>query len=56
MGIPGKVVIKDGVKLKKDLNHSDLPDPVSDRLVEMEKKLQEMQVELEDLRRERSLK
>jgi serine O-acetyltransferase len=56
VGIPGKVVIKDGVKLKKDLNHSDLPDPVSDRLVEMEKKLQEMQVELEDLRRERSLK
>ncbi|RYI25464.1 serine O-acetyltransferase [Bacillus infantis] len=56
VGIPGKVVIKDGVKLKKDLNHSDLPDPVSDRLVEMEKKLQEMQAELEDLRRERSLK
>ncbi|MGD6857605.1 serine O-acetyltransferase EpsC [Bacillus infantis] len=56
VGIPGKVVIKDGVKLKKDLNHSDLPDPVSDRLVEMEMKLQEMQVELEDLRRERSLK
>jgi serine O-acetyltransferase len=56
VGIPGKVVIQDGVKLKKDLNHSDLPDPVSDRLIEMEKKIQEMHVELEDLRRERSLK
>jgi serine O-acetyltransferase len=56
VGIPGKIVIQDGVKLKKDLNHSDLPDPVSDRLIEMEKKIQEMHVELEDLRRERSLK
>lgn len=54
VGIPGKVVIQDGVKLKKDLNHSDLPDPVADRFKELESKLNELQKELKDLQQERS--
>src|SRR6478609_3025514 len=34
VGIPGRVVIQDGKRIDKvkDLNHSDLPDPVADRL------------------------
>jgi serine O-acetyltransferase len=54
VGIPGKVVIQDGVKLKKDLNHSDLPDPVADRFKELESKLNELQKEIKDLQQERS--
>ena len=32
VGIPGRIVIQDGVKLDKDLNHTRFPDPVADRL------------------------
>ncbi len=54
VGIPGKVVIQDGVRLNKDLNHSDLPDPVADRFKEVEQKVKELQKEIEELQRERS--
>ncbi|MFD2445257.1 serine O-acetyltransferase EpsC [Bacillus sp. CGMCC 1.16607] len=36
VGIPGKVVIQDGIRIGKDLNHCDLPDPINDRLKELE--------------------
>lgn len=47
VGIPGKVVIQDGVKIKRDLNHSDLPDPIADRFKELEKEIKKMKAELE---------
>ena len=28
VGIPGRVVIQNGVKIGQELNHSDLPDPI----------------------------
>ena len=37
VGIPGKVVSQDGVRMNKDLNHTDLPDPIADRIIELEK-------------------
>ena len=46
VGIPGKVVIQDGVKIKKDLNHSDLPDPINDRLKHLEKEIKVLKEEL----------
>ena len=54
VGIPGKVVIQDGVKLNKDLNHCDLPDPVADRIKELEVKINELRKELVDQQQERS--
>jgi serine O-acetyltransferase len=36
VGVPGRVVVQDGRKIGKDFNHSNLPDPVADRLKEME--------------------
>jgi serine O-acetyltransferase len=42
VGIPGKVVIQDGVKIQKDLNHCDLPDPMNDRLKQLEKEVNEL--------------
>lgn len=50
VGIPGRVVIRDGVKVKKDLNHQDLPDPVADRFKELETELQSLKEELAKLK------
>ncbi|MFE8703807.1 serine O-acetyltransferase [Cytobacillus sp. FJAT-54145] len=55
VGIPGKVVIRDGVKINKDLNHCDLPDPTGDRFIQMEKEMDALKRELEELKKERSL-
>ena len=46
VGIPGKVVIQDGVKIKKDFNHSDLPDPIADRLKAMDREIHALKTEL----------
>lgn len=53
VGIPGRIVIKDGIKVKPDLNHSDLPDPIADRFKELEEHIRKQQIELDQLRRER---
>lgn len=52
VGIPGRVVIQDGIRIKKDLNHSDLPDPVADRCSAIENKIYELQKEIESLKSE----
>ncbi|MCM3666891.1 serine O-acetyltransferase [Mesobacillus subterraneus] len=47
VGIPGKIVIQDGVRVKKDFNHRDLPDPVADRCKDIETELLKLKKELE---------
>ncbi|WP_313428094.1 serine O-acetyltransferase [Siminovitchia terrae] len=54
VGIPGRVVVRDGVKVRKDLNHSDLPDPISDKLATMEQEIARLNMELSTLKKERS--
>ncbi|WP_312473903.1 serine O-acetyltransferase [Neobacillus sp.] len=53
VGIPGKVVIQDGKRINNNLNHCDLPDPVADRLREMQDELIQLKQQLEQLTRER---
>lgn len=53
VGVPGRVVIQDGRRINKDLNHCDLPDPIADRLREMEMEINELRQELEELTEER---
>ncbi|MBN9656024.1 serine O-acetyltransferase [Halobacillus sp. GSS1] len=49
VGIPGHVVIQDGKKVqKKDLDHHKLPDPVYDRLNEIEKEMAELRKQLKE--------
>lgn len=56
VGIPGKVVIQDGIKIKKDLNHCDLPDPIADRFKEMDREIRALRADLaEQKQEERSL-
>ena len=50
VGIPGKVVIQDGVRVKQDLNHQDMPDPVADICNSMEMKIAELRREVELLK------
>ncbi|RKO63408.1 serine O-acetyltransferase [Caldibacillus debilis] len=54
VGIPGKVVRRDGVRVNKDLNHGDLPDPIADILLRMQEEIEQLKKEVEDLRLERS--
>lgn len=53
VGIPGKVVVQDGIKVKQDFNHQDLPDPVSDMCNSMEMKIAELRREVEMLKQAR---
>ena len=52
VGIPGRVVVKNGKKVDRDLNHHELPDPVSDRFNEIEKSLHELRTKLNQLEKE----
>jgi serine O-acetyltransferase len=53
VGIPGKVVIRDGIRIGKDLNHCNLPDPVTDKLRIMEDEIDRLREELEMLKKEK---
>ncbi|MEW4329267.1 serine O-acetyltransferase [Rossellomorea marisflavi] len=48
VGIPGKVVIQDGVKIQKDLNHCDLPDPINDRIKQLQSEIEELKSLLQE--------
>ncbi|MGK7379870.1 serine O-acetyltransferase [Planococcus sp. 1R117A] len=50
VGVPGKVVIQDGIKVKPDLNHQNMPDPVMDKCESMELKIAALQQEIEQLK------
>lgn len=52
VGIPGKVVMQNGVKVKPDLNHQNMPDPVMDKCENMELKIAALQQEVERLKNE----
>ncbi|MGI2329581.1 serine O-acetyltransferase [Planococcus sp. YIM B11945] len=51
VGIPGKVVIQNGVRVKPDLNHQDMPDPMMDKVEAMELKLADLQREIDRLKK-----
>lgn len=52
VGIPGRVVIQDGKKLRRDLDHHKMPDPVSDRCERLQAEIDELQSEIEKLKEE----
>ncbi|MBY6038484.1 serine O-acetyltransferase [Fictibacillus nanhaiensis] len=51
VGIPGRVVIKDGKKVGCDLDHRDLPDPVADKFRELHEEMRKLCEELEKLKK-----
>jgi len=50
VGIPGRVVIQNGVRIPKDLNHQDLPDPDAERFKQLEKEILHLQNQLKELK------
>lgn len=60
VGIPGTVVVQDGVKVRRNLDHQDMPDPVADKCNLLEGKIAQLQNEVNrlalDLEKERSMK
>lgn len=49
VGIPGKVVISNGVKVKDKLNHQDLPDPVLDKCDQLEQRIKTLEARLAEV-------
>ncbi|EIJ80041.1 serine O-acetyltransferase [Bacillus methanolicus PB1] len=53
VGMKARVVVRDGIRVK-DLDHTNVPDPIADRFKEMEKEINELKKALEELTKERS--
>jgi serine O-acetyltransferase len=52
VGIPGRVVRQNGIKVHHhDLNHADLPDPIAEKMYDLEKQIKELQTKFEELKR-----
>lgn len=56
VGIPGRIKVQDGMKINKDLNHQNMPDPIADRFKEMQDEMAKMKQEIEELKKEGSSK
>ncbi|UOQ83889.1 serine O-acetyltransferase [Gracilibacillus salinarum] len=50
VGIPGRVVIQNGEKVRRDLDHHKLPDPISEVLKEMEGEIKKLKKEVNELK------
>lgn len=53
VGIPGTVVMTNGVRVKSKHDHQDLPDPVKDKCDSLERKIGELQQQLDEIKREK---
>ncbi|GAA0503328.1 serine O-acetyltransferase [Salinibacillus aidingensis] len=52
VGIPGKVVVQDGKKVRKDLDHHKMPDPVADKIKQLEEEVQELKSAMQSVHKE----
>ncbi|WP_077623943.1 serine O-acetyltransferase [Sediminibacillus massiliensis] len=50
VGIPGRVVIQNGERVRRDLDHHKLPDPVSVLLKDMEREIESLKREVTELK------
>ena len=51
VGIPGEVVKHKGVSIKNELQHDDLPDPVSDEIEALKKEIKELKKQISELKK-----
>jgi len=52
VGIPGRVVVQNGEKVRKNLDHHKLPDPVSERCDKLQKEIDILRAEIKKLKEE----
>ncbi|PRO64629.1 serine O-acetyltransferase EpsC [Alkalicoccus urumqiensis] len=50
VGIPGRIVVQDGVKVGDDLDHINMPDPVADKFRQLEKEMIRLKREVKELK------
>ncbi|NGQ97160.1 serine O-acetyltransferase [Brevibacillus sp. SYP-B805] len=50
VGIKGKIVIQDGKRVKCDLDHVNLPDPVTDMIRQLQREIEQLRKEVNELR------
>lgn len=50
VGVPARVVRRDGVKVTQDLDHVHIPDPVSQELCRQRAKIEELEKQVEELK------
>lgn len=53
VGVPGRVVVQNGVRIPHDLDHTNIPDPVSETLRQLQDEVLQLRQELKELRQER---
>lgn len=53
VGIPGRIVKRNGVRVRDRLDHTQLPDPVVEMFRQMQAEIQELRTELNRVRQER---
>ena len=51
VGIPGRVVVKDGVRVDQKFDHHNLPDPVDERCNTIEREIEKLKEELMQLKK-----
>ena len=49
VGIPGRVVVANGVKVNRKLDHQDMPDPIADKCDSLEDQISQLQERLMEL-------
>ncbi|KGX89381.1 serine O-acetyltransferase [Pontibacillus marinus] len=54
VGIPGTVVMQDGKKVSKNLDHHKMPDPVADKINELEQQIESLKQEINEQKGKRS--
>ncbi|MFD2043199.1 serine O-acetyltransferase [Ornithinibacillus salinisoli] len=50
VGIPGKVVVQNGYKVRRDLDHHKLPDPIEDRCSQLQNEIEALKEEIMELK------
>lgn len=50
VGVPGRVVVQNGKKVRRDLDHHKIPDPVSDRCESLQEQIDMLKAEIERLK------
>ncbi len=53
VGVPGQVVVQDGKRVRRDLDHHKIPDPVSDKCENLQTQIDELTAEIASLKEER---
>ncbi|WP_085993706.1 serine O-acetyltransferase [Oceanobacillus senegalensis] len=46
VGVPGRIVVQNGKKIRRDLDHHKMPDPISERFEQMQKEIEDLKAEI----------